>query len=279
MSSSFPTADARVRRVDGGVVLDGTWNFASGVDVADWNEFNIFLPGEDGGPPEHRFCLVPKSEYEIVDDWFVAGLAGTGSKATIVREVFVPEHRATRTAEYRGGPTPGSEVNPSPLYKLPIFALSGKLFTGTVIGLARGALEAIEEVFRDRVSAGGVKLADVQSVQMRVAEADAEIEAALALQRRDTAAVMAFASAGTQPPLGERIAWRRNDAFAAKLCLSAIQRLQPLVGGRGLATDSPFQRCWRDIHAATSQTMLAWDPGATSFGRHRFGLPPLDSRI
>ena len=52
----------------------GDWDFASGVDYADWNNLQIFLP-QEGKPPEHYFALVPKSDYDIVDDWYVTGLA------------------------------------------------------------------------------------------------------------------------------------------------------------------------------------------------------------
>jgi 3-hydroxy-9,10-secoandrosta-1,3,5(10)-triene-9,17-dione monooxygenase len=55
------------------------WSFSSGCDHCDW----VFLGGiapSHGGPPDMRTFLMPRSDYEIVDNWHVAGLAGTGSK-------------------------------------------------------------------------------------------------------------------------------------------------------------------------------------------------------
>ena len=85
---------------------------ASGVDVADWNNLQIFVPKE-GGPPDHYFGLMPKSDYEIVDDWFVTGLAATGSRSIKMTEVFIPDERLQFTPNIKGGETPGSAINPS----------------------------------------------------------------------------------------------------------------------------------------------------------------------
>ncbi len=79
-ASAFPGRDAKITRVDGGFVVDGVWNYASGIDFADWVNLQLFLkPGD--GPPEHRFAAVHKSDYEVIDDWFVTGLAATGSRS------------------------------------------------------------------------------------------------------------------------------------------------------------------------------------------------------
>lgn len=37
--------------------------------------------------------LVPITSVEIVDDWHVMGLRGTGSKTVRLKDVFVPDHR------------------------------------------------------------------------------------------------------------------------------------------------------------------------------------------
>ncbi len=111
IASSFPGKGSSVKRVDGGLVVDGLWSFASGVDVADWKNLQIFVPKE-GGPPDHYFGLIPKSDYEIVDDWFVTGLAATGSRSIKLSDVFIPDKRLQFTPNIKGGETPGSAINP-----------------------------------------------------------------------------------------------------------------------------------------------------------------------
>jgi 3-hydroxy-9,10-secoandrosta-1,3,5(10)-triene-9,17-dione monooxygenase len=280
ISSGFPVEGATTAPVSSGYRLDGAWNFASGCDVAEWNDFLCFVPRPGGGPPVQLFCLVPRRDWTIEDDWFPNGLAGTGSRRVVVRDAFVPEHRVLKSEDCRGGPTLGSRWSDCPLYKLPLMGVGGGLFSGTVIGAARGAYDYIDAQFRTRRSAAGVNLAEQPTVQLRLAEADTLIAAAHALIREDNAAAMAFAARSAMPPLEARTRWRRNAAYAIRLCLDAIDRvLYPLAGGRGLDFHSPFQRAWRDAHAAASQVIVSWDLMAGHWGRAHFGLPVADPRL
>ena len=278
ITSSFPGPGAKATRVDGGVVVDGTWNFASGIDQADWNSLQIMLP-RDGAPPEARFALIPKAEYDVVDDWFVNGLAATGSRSLAVREVFIPERRTLPATAMHGGHSPGSEFNPNSLFRLPMWAIGVKLFSGTAIGTARGAIEVMEDELRTRRSVGAVAMNELQSVHLRLAESSAEVDAAWELMRADCAEATALVEAESEISLDARARWRRNDAFAGKLCIAAVERLYPLAGGRGLGLDSAFQRSWRDLHAATAQITMAWDICATNYGKARMGVPFFDPRL
>jgi len=113
-----------------------------------------------------------------------------------------------------------------------------------------------------RRSVGGVILAEQQSVQLRIAEAAAEVDAAWALLRKDCDEATALVEAGEMATLDTRVRWRRDDAFAAKLSIAAVEGLFPLAGARGLVTSSHFMRAWRNIHAATSQITSVWDINA-----------------
>jgi hypothetical protein len=98
---------------------------------------------------------------------------------------------------------------------------------------------------------------------------------------------MEFAARGETAPTEERVRWRRNDAYAAKLCLQAVERLHALAGARRLAASDPFQRHWRDAHAAAAQISLSWDlqaanspgcsacrPAIREFSSRRIRRPP-----
>jgi 3-hydroxy-9,10-secoandrosta-1,3,5(10)-triene-9,17-dione monooxygenase len=278
-ASASPQPGATTRRVAGGYVLDGAWGFASGVDVCQWNIFLCFVARDGGGPPVTVFCLAPAKDYEIVDDWFPVGLSGTGSKQIRVRELFVPDHRTMNIEHCRGGPTAGSAINPGPLPQVSVLAAGSKLFSGPALGAARGALETVTEEFKGRAGVGGAKLAEQQSVQIRLAHAEAKIDSAWALLKRDCAETMDWARRGLEPPIDVRVRWRRDDAFALKSCIEAVEMLFPLTGGRGLSAASPFQRAWRDCHACGQQIMVNWDVMMTHFGRHMLGQPILDPRV
>lgn len=275
--SGFPGRNAEMRLVDGGLIVKGTWHACSGVDFAAWNNLQIFVRAENG-PPEHRFAAVPKSAYRVVDDWFATGLSGTGSRSIVIEEAFIPNYRMLSSLDVTGGRSPGSAINPGLLYRLPFWGIGGKIFSSPAIGIARGAFELVEDDIAGRTAVSGAKLADQQSVHMRLAEAGAEIDAAWSLLLHDCAAVARQIESGGAPALLERVRWRRNNAYAVQLCVRAVERIFPLAGMRGLNPDDPVQRAWRDVHACAAQVAIAWDPQAANYGRARFGLPFNDPR-
>ena len=280
IASSFPAKGGKVERADGGLIANGLWSFASGVDFADWNNMQVFVPPEGGeGPPEHRFALVPKSDYTIEDDWFSPGLAGTGSRTIRLDNVFIPEHRTIPSTKLMGGPSPGSEINPGALYRVPPLTLGTKVFASPALGIAKGGLAMIEDDLSGRNTVGNAPMAELPTAQVRISEAGAEIEAAEALLLKDCADAMAIAEAGGVPEINDRARWRRNNAFAVQLCVRALERLNPLVGARGLTPENDFLRMFRDVHAASLQITVAWDIQAVNAGRIRFGLPSLDPRV
>src|SRR5204863_9022270 len=78
------------------------------------------LPRRMGDPRHIAYLLVPLAETEIVDDWQVLGLAGTGSKSLVLRDVFIPEHRCVMVADLFSGDTPGAQVHPEyPVLRAP----------------------------------------------------------------------------------------------------------------------------------------------------------------
>src|SRR4030095_12936983 len=92
ISSSYaPTG--KVERVDGGFRLSGRWSFSSGCDHCQWVFLCGIAPG-DGLAPDMRTFLLPAADYRIIDNWHVAGLAGTGSKEIALAGALVPEQRS-----------------------------------------------------------------------------------------------------------------------------------------------------------------------------------------
>jgi 3-hydroxy-9,10-secoandrosta-1,3,5(10)-triene-9,17-dione monooxygenase len=280
VASSFPAKGGKVERTDGGLIANGLWSFASGVDFADWNNMQVFVPPEGGeGPPEHRFALVPKNDYDVVDDWYSPGLAGTGSRTIKLDNVFIPEHMTIPSTKLMGGPSPGSVINSGALYRVPPLTLGTKVFASPALGIAKGGLKIIEDDLGGRNTVGNAPMAELPTAQARISEAGAEIEAAEALLLKDCADAMEIAEAGGVPEINDRARWRRNNAFAVQLCVRALERLNPLVGARGLTPENDFLRMFRDVHAASLQITVAWDIQAVNAGRIRFGLPSLDPRV
>src|SRR6202795_3440403 len=110
-SSSLAPRAAAQRVASGGWRLSGSYSFSSGCDHAQWATLGAFL-GEMGDPRHIAYLLVRLAEVEIVDDWQVLGLLGTGSKSLVLRDVFVPEHRVVMVNDLFAGTPPGALVHP-----------------------------------------------------------------------------------------------------------------------------------------------------------------------
>jgi len=273
---------ARARRVDGGFRVQGRWGFASNCDNADWSLIGVQLPdgtGEDPAPTA-GFLLVPRAQFEIEDNWHTMGLAGTGSKNVLIRdEVFIPGHRVLTFPQAASNDPPGAKVNPNPVYRIPFLAAIPVSIAAPALGMVQGALEeflemASHRVTRGAVAGGGRNMAEFQTVQLRVAEAAACVDAARLLLDRDLADVESAAAAGLRVSIDQRIRNRRDQAFAVKLCADAMNALFAAVGGSGMFLSSGVQRAWRDVHAVAKHVSLNWDAVGTMYGQHRLGLPP-----
>jgi len=242
----FPAG--RGRKVDGGYELSGRWPLSSGVDNSDWNMLAFMVREREDGPPvDQRFALVHRSQYEIIDTWHAMGLAGTGSKDVAVKGLVVPEHR-TITA----------------------WDLSG---------CAQGAYESTVGAARKRnATTTGLPVGASQSIQLKVAEAAARIDAAELLMRQACRHAMAAARAGREPLHEDKVRYRRDAFFSVRMCLEAVDILMGVAGSGGLYTSSSMQRLFRDAHAANAHVMFSPDVQGGIFGQHALGIagpPPL----
>lgn len=119
ISSSYMPV-GKVERVEGGFKLSGRWGFSSGSKHCEWAFLGALVPPEEaGGAPDYRTFLVPRSDYQILDNWNVMGLEATGSHDILVENAFVPEYRTHRALDGFMQNSPGNAVNTAPLFRLP----------------------------------------------------------------------------------------------------------------------------------------------------------------
>jgi alkylation response protein AidB-like acyl-CoA dehydrogenase len=278
LASSFLAVQPSLAVEAGGIRLSGRWRFSSNVDHCEGILLLAMMPGANG-PPRQTFAFLHRDQYAIEDTWNVVGLAATGSNDVVVRDAFVPEHRLLDAMSTREGRTPGAQANPHYLFALPLFASFAHCLVGAALGAAEGALDQIVDSVRAKTTVANVKLAEQSTVQTRVAEAAAEIEAARALLQADRARINDRGRLRLLPDDETRVRYRLNVGYAAKLCVQAIERLLPIVGGRGLELADPFQRAWRDAHAVAQHIALVWDLQALNYGAVRLGGKAGDPRI
>ncbi|HEX5093808.1 MAG TPA: acyl-CoA dehydrogenase family protein [Burkholderiales bacterium] len=270
IASSIALAAGRGRRTSRGFVVSGRWPFSSGVDNSDWNMLAVTIYGEDGKTAiDWRLCLVPKADYQIHDTWYAMGMVGTGSKDIEAKEIFVPERRALEMAKCRGGSDhPGGRYNPGALYQVALVAAAGHPLSATVLGTAEGAYEHVQEKFAARVGTyTGAKVSDFQAVQVKMAKARCQIDAARALMRDSAAAF----SAGEPLDIASKLRLRAQNTFAVGLCREAIETLWSFYGANAIYTRDPLQRYLRDVQAASQHFSFNFDVAGAAFGTVALG--------
>jgi 3-hydroxy-9,10-secoandrosta-1,3,5(10)-triene-9,17-dione monooxygenase len=275
IASSFIFPAGRAKKVDGGYRLHGSWPFSSGVASCEWNMLaSVVSSDDDADGIEYRIFLLPKSDYKVLDTWNVAGLRGTGSSDVEVRDAFVADHMSVAVGDLAGGPTPGSAINPNPLYALPVFSLFPYVLSGVALGNAQACLDDYVEVVRHRISTyNRAKLSDFQSTQIKIADASAKIDAARLIMRSACISAMEDARRGHVPNMATKTKYRRDGAFTVNLCTEAVSMLFAASGARGLFTTGVLQRQFRDAHAINSHLAFNFDAAGTNYGRVALGLP------
>lgn len=263
----------KVRRVAGGWLLDGRWQFCSGVDHSPWLMFGALQVDAASDPQAWGavHLMVPKAEIEVIDTWHVLGMRGTGSKDVVARDVFVPEHRCMPTATLFTGMSPHA---PGALYHLPVLASLASMGAGSVYGMAERAYAAHVERTRVRkdVLIGGGK-AHHSGLQRRVAEARLELDSARRLltfigDRFD--ALVAEDSRPLSPEL--RVTMRLDAAYVVELCRRAIDRVFAVSGAHAVYDDSELQRVHRDVHTASHHAIFDFDLSTEFVGRTILGV-------
>jgi alkylation response protein AidB-like acyl-CoA dehydrogenase len=273
-SSYMPGGKARV--VSGGYRISGQWKFSSGCDSADWFILGGTVEPDDGKAPVSYFFLLPKTNVEIDhDSWKVVGLAGTGSKDLSVEDAFVPSHRLLLMQEAYDGVSPGTKVNPYPLYHLPMMSVFPLCLSAPGVGVAKGAIARYLEMMKSFTTRSrGQTVADFQNAQARLAEASALADAAELLLQRDVRETMAIRGSGRQLTSEERVRNRRDHAWAAETSVRAVDLLYKMSGGAGLHEGNALLRSFRDAHAIGMHLGNNWDVAGPLYGSVMLGRPP-----
>jgi 3-hydroxy-9,10-secoandrosta-1,3,5(10)-triene-9,17-dione monooxygenase len=269
-ASFFPTE--QVVRTDGGCLLSGSWPWSSGIDHSSWCMLAGLLPasGAVSEPVEDVMFVVPKSDYEILDTWFIAGQKATGSKSVVVKEAFVPEHRIMRMADLREGIGPGTAINTGPLYKVPLAPSTFIAIVAPLLGATIGAYETWRNACRTKfISYSGEQVAKLSHFQIRLAKIEAEIQAARFFLQHS----LDVLSSGHPISLEQRFRFLRDYAYIAQLCAQAMEQIFLASGSSASFESNPLQRYWRDVHVMAAHTGLNFDSAGESFGQMELGLP------
>jgi 3-hydroxy-9,10-secoandrosta-1,3,5(10)-triene-9,17-dione monooxygenase len=267
IASGIAYFQGRGRRVDGGLEVSGKWGFSSGVDVSEWNMLACVVYDGDK-PVDWVMNMIPRKDYEIIDDWQTLGMRGTGSRSVRCDKVFVPQYRVQSMATaLPGHEFAGLKVHKNPIYRIPLSGFGGYGIGGCMIGNAQGALDEMIEHVKTRSTAyTGARMRDFQAVQYRVALAAGKIDAARHWLRHDCQEAQAIAEAGRAFDTITKHKYRRNATIAVKMATEAVDILHEMAGANGIYDHVPLQRRFRDAHAAAGHINFSMDTQLPGWG-------------
>jgi alkylation response protein AidB-like acyl-CoA dehydrogenase len=250
----------------------------SGVEHCDWVMGGcVVFDGEepellDGGGPDVRLMLMPKSSVEVIDTWSVSGLRGTGSHDMEVREETVAASLGVSLFTDR-------PLHGGPLYSFPLFGLLALGIAAVALGIARGAIDDLVELARSKTPTGSLKpLAKRAVVQAELARAEAQLRAARALMLESSRRALTDARSGEPMPVASRLGLRLAATHATEAAAGVVTSMYHAAGGSSIYDSSSLQRRLRDVHVATQHMMIApptWELG----GRLLMGLPSDTSQL
>jgi 3-hydroxy-9,10-secoandrosta-1,3,5(10)-triene-9,17-dione monooxygenase len=223
---------------------------------------------QDGDKPEWKFFLVTPGDYTIRDTWFTAGMRGTGSKTIVTENAFVPSERVLKLTELRDAKTPGGAMHQDVIFHTPFFYYAPISFATPMLGAAQGAYEHFRGWTKTRQAQDGSSVAEKTSVQVRMARAAADLDAADLLLRR--AVNVTDAPQDYSPHHLARSV--RDFARVSELTVAVIDTLVALSGTASFNTSHPLQRAWRDIHFMSMHIAVNPEMNFSHYGRMELGL-------
>ena len=212
-----------------------------------------------------------REDYEIIDDWHVFGLAGTGSKSLLIKDAFVPSHRAHSMLDY--------EIDDRPTnYLFPFAMIFYSSVSAVIIGFAQGAIDVFIEQMQVRTDNGsGAATRLSPYVKDRLANAVAKVRSCRARMEQ----MMAYATAVVEKreliSNDARIHYMLDMARIGRECEEAVLLLYKCTGARGVYKSNPIQRYLRDTLVAANHITQDADNNAGALGGYLLSgeLPPL----
>ena len=263
------------RIVDGGYRVTATFSFASGSHDATWLGAHLPLVDGDGalrrhkdGSPIVHTLLFPKSAATMTDIWHVVGLKGTGSDQYSVTDLFVPAaFCVARDAE-------AAKRENGLLYRFSSLQLYSAGFAGLAMGIARGALDALVALARDKIPRGAKRtLRDNNVVQSQVAQAEARLGAARAFLLSALDDITAEVASSGELTLDQRMTIRLASTFAIHQARDVVDTAYHAAGATAIFEADPFARRLRDIHTV-SQQLQGRQEHFETVGQYLLGLDP-----
>jgi alkylation response protein AidB-like acyl-CoA dehydrogenase len=221
---------------DGGYTISGTWQFCSGCHYADWVALMAAVINPKGEATEPIVCLLRAKDVEILDDWYVTGMRGTGSNSVRVKDVFVPQHRTVKAPQLLGYDPPATRAKTTPIYRSAMAPLLTLVLAAPPLGAARAAVED----FKARVPGRPIpytfysKQSEAPVTHLRAGEAATKIEAAGIIAQSVADEIDEAARKGEDVSIETRMRLKAHAAYVSRLTLEGVELLYLTAGGSAI---------------------------------------------
>ena len=222
------------------------------------------------GPQPGAFASLA-CRHGAIDETEDVGLAGTGSKKLLVKEVFVPEYRSHVIGAYDDD----SHGHVNNLYKMPFFYVFYAAVSSVLIGMARGMVDLYIEHMVPRQNINQAVGAAVQDpfIKAKLGEAYAKILASTSRVLQNTEEAWSYASRGKLVPLDIRIRHFATNQFTGGECFDAGHMIFKKTSTRGVWLNCPMQRQMRDLLVGANHITQNQDNIGDLLGGHLLGNP------
>ena len=248
--ASATGAVGTARPVAGGYLVSGRWPFASGIHHATRVMGLCTTRSEGPSQLDHLVCcyLDPK-DVEIIDNWHVSGLRGTGSCDFKAEEIFVSSDCAHGFINLQ--PT-----QPGGVYRLPPSSAFAMTVAVVPLGISWAALLEFIDLATARCRGGqSQSLRETESVQSEVGRAEAIYSAAHALLSSAIIELGDATDAGGARLIEARARFRVACAHVAESAVKVVDMLAAMAGAISIfepaassaasATFTPLSSTWR----------------------------------
>ncbi len=244
---------------EGGYIVNGRWNYLSGIDHSTALFLNCRLRDaagpvlNDDGSPATRVAIVPVAAGAVLDTWATLGMRGTASNDCEFSDVFVP----ARHTYARGDPS----YHDGPLYNPPQTAIliSWTLAAANALGMARGAMNAFTDLATTSGATGSrMLLRDRTYVQIAFGECEAMLDGART-HVLDAVGRMWESQVHARPDLMDQaVRARLAITHAIRRSVDVVDKLFNVAGTNAIHRSVGLERFFRDLHVS---------------GQHISGLP------
>jgi alkylation response protein AidB-like acyl-CoA dehydrogenase len=232
--------------------VTGQWHFASGCMGADWIGVGIGGTPSAGGGPNAGMpvtAVLRAEEVEIVENWNVVGMQGTGSHDLRLQDKFV----ADPWTFMRGS----TSVIDEPLYRYPSVSYQAEVHAAVNVGLARAALDLLVEMSGGaRTTTGAPRLADRAYFRIGLAREEAQWRSARAFFYEASESAWASIIAGDPVTPAQASLLRLSATHAAQISADVVQEAYRLAGIAAIYRDHRMQRLARDSMVVTQHAFL-----------------------